>query len=204
MAARNDDFSSAVSDLTFASRFPIDGSFAHDGTRPQRIISASVTPFRSRTTRMSELGGIFQRGACSGSSVIPKRSSWRASGRVKPKRPHILEGWAMGDGGWEMKHRRLSIGSSGTGSTGLFPHHPSPIGHPDSLAFPAQQPIHNPLLALRQPARGGHDHREDCRPMTRRYEAVYIFDSTLEDTAINEKINRFHGLLQSPDQISVD
>jgi small subunit ribosomal protein S6 len=40
--------------------------------------------------------------------------------------------------------------------------------------------------------------------MTRRYEAVYIFDSTLEDAAINEKINRFHGLLQSPDQISVD
>jgi small subunit ribosomal protein S6 len=40
--------------------------------------------------------------------------------------------------------------------------------------------------------------------MTRRYEAVYIFDSTLEDAAINEKISRFHGLLQSPDQISVD
>jgi small subunit ribosomal protein S6 len=40
--------------------------------------------------------------------------------------------------------------------------------------------------------------------MTRRYEAVYIFDSTLEDAAINEKISRFHGLLQSPDEISVD
>jgi small subunit ribosomal protein S6 len=40
--------------------------------------------------------------------------------------------------------------------------------------------------------------------MTRRYEAVYIFDSTLEDAAINEKITRFHALLQSPDQISVD
>jgi small subunit ribosomal protein S6 len=40
--------------------------------------------------------------------------------------------------------------------------------------------------------------------MTRRYEAVYIFDSTLEDAAINEKISRFHGLLQSPEQISVD
>lgn len=40
--------------------------------------------------------------------------------------------------------------------------------------------------------------------MTRRYEAVYIFDSTLEDAAINEKITRFHGLLQSPEQISVD
>ena len=40
--------------------------------------------------------------------------------------------------------------------------------------------------------------------MTRRYEAVYIFDSTLEDAAINEKITRFHGLLQSPDEISID
>lgn len=40
--------------------------------------------------------------------------------------------------------------------------------------------------------------------MTRRYEAVYIFDSTLEDAAINEKIARFHALLRSPDEISVD
>ena len=40
--------------------------------------------------------------------------------------------------------------------------------------------------------------------MTRRYEAVYIFDSTLEDAAINEKISRFHGLLQSPDEITLD
>jgi len=40
--------------------------------------------------------------------------------------------------------------------------------------------------------------------MTRRYEAVYIFDSTLEDAAINEKIARFHALLKSPDEISLD
>ena len=39
--------------------------------------------------------------------------------------------------------------------------------------------------------------------MTCRYEAVYIFDSTLEDAAINEKIARFHALLQSTDEISV-
>lgn len=31
--------------------------------------------------------------------------------------------------------------------------------------------------------------------MSRDYEAVYIFDSTLEDTAINDKLDRFHGLL---------
>ncbi|MEO8576007.1 MAG: 30S ribosomal protein S6 [Gemmatimonadales bacterium] len=33
--------------------------------------------------------------------------------------------------------------------------------------------------------------------MSRNYEAVYIFDSTLEDAAINEKLSRFHGLLGS-------
>jgi small subunit ribosomal protein S6 len=36
--------------------------------------------------------------------------------------------------------------------------------------------------------------------MSRNYEAVYIFDSTLEDAAINEKLGRFHGLLGSAEQ----
>ena len=31
--------------------------------------------------------------------------------------------------------------------------------------------------------------------MTRQYEAVYVFDSTLEDAAINDKLGRFHTLL---------
>src|SRR3989454_12163117 len=31
--------------------------------------------------------------------------------------------------------------------------------------------------------------------MTRRYETVYIFDSTLEEPAINEKLERFHALI---------
>ena len=31
--------------------------------------------------------------------------------------------------------------------------------------------------------------------MPRHYEAVYIFDSTLEDAAINDRLTRFHGLL---------
>lgn len=34
--------------------------------------------------------------------------------------------------------------------------------------------------------------------MTRQYEVVYIFDSALEETAINEKLDRFHGMLQAP------
>jgi small subunit ribosomal protein S6 len=40
--------------------------------------------------------------------------------------------------------------------------------------------------------------------VTRQYEAVYIFDSTLEDTAINDKISRFHGLLTATGDVSVD
>ena len=36
--------------------------------------------------------------------------------------------------------------------------------------------------------------------MSRNYEAVYIFDSTLEDAAINDKLTRFHGLLGSSEQ----
>lgn len=31
--------------------------------------------------------------------------------------------------------------------------------------------------------------------MTRRYETVYIFDSALDEPAINEKLTRFHSLL---------
>jgi small subunit ribosomal protein S6 len=40
--------------------------------------------------------------------------------------------------------------------------------------------------------------------MVRRYEAVYIFDSALEDAAIQEKLSRFHALLRSPEEIAVD
>jgi small subunit ribosomal protein S6 len=40
--------------------------------------------------------------------------------------------------------------------------------------------------------------------MPRQYEAVYIFDSTLEDTAITEKLTRFHDLLGVTDEISAD
>jgi small subunit ribosomal protein S6 len=34
--------------------------------------------------------------------------------------------------------------------------------------------------------------------MTRQYEVVYIFDSALEEQAINEKLARFHALIQQP------
>ena len=39
--------------------------------------------------------------------------------------------------------------------------------------------------------------------MSRNYEAVYIFDSTLEDAAINDKISRFNGLLNAQEQPEV-
>ena len=32
--------------------------------------------------------------------------------------------------------------------------------------------------------------------MTHQYEVVYIFDSALEETAINEKLERFHALIR--------
>jgi small subunit ribosomal protein S6 len=35
--------------------------------------------------------------------------------------------------------------------------------------------------------------------MTRQYEVVYIFDSALEEQAINDKLSRFHSLIQQPD-----
>jgi small subunit ribosomal protein S6 len=34
--------------------------------------------------------------------------------------------------------------------------------------------------------------------MTRQYEVVYIFDSALEEAAINEKLTRFHSLILQP------
>ena len=40
--------------------------------------------------------------------------------------------------------------------------------------------------------------------MPRRYEAVYIFDSTLEEAAIQDKLTRFHALLNATGEIAVD
>ena len=40
--------------------------------------------------------------------------------------------------------------------------------------------------------------------MARTYEAVYIFDSALEDTAITDKLDRYHGMLGTSDDITLD
>ena len=40
--------------------------------------------------------------------------------------------------------------------------------------------------------------------MPRPYEAVYVFDSTLEDTAVTEKLNRFHEILGTSGEMKVD
>jgi len=40
--------------------------------------------------------------------------------------------------------------------------------------------------------------------MSRQYEVVYIFDSTLEDPTINDKLGRFHSLLRTDGEIAVD
>ena len=39
---------------------------------------------------------------------------------------------------------------------------------------------------------------------TRTYEAVYIFDSALEDQAINDKLARYHGMLNAAGDVSVE
>ena len=39
--------------------------------------------------------------------------------------------------------------------------------------------------------------------MTRQYEAVYVFDSTLEDAAITDKLGRFHDLLGTPGDLQL-
>ena len=61
-----------------------------------------------------------------------------------------------------------------------------------------------PLPPLRQPAGGGYVQREDCQDMPRPYEAVYVFDSTLEDSAVTEKLDRFHQLVGAAGDMTVD
>ena len=39
---------------------------------------------------------------------------------------------------------------------------------------------------------------------TRTYEAVYIFDSALEDQAITDKLARYHGMLNAAGDVSVE
>lgn len=40
--------------------------------------------------------------------------------------------------------------------------------------------------------------------MLRQYEAVYIFDAGLEDSAISERLDRFHALLGNPADMKLD
>ena len=40
--------------------------------------------------------------------------------------------------------------------------------------------------------------------MTRQYEAVYVFDSSLEDAAIIDKLGRFHSLLGNPEDLTLN
>ena len=40
--------------------------------------------------------------------------------------------------------------------------------------------------------------------MSRQYEAVYVFDSQLEDGAINDRLGRFHALLGKAEDLQVN
>ena len=42
------------------------------------------------------------------------------------------------------------------------------------------------------------------RSAIREYEAVYIFDSALEDTAITDKLSKHHALLSTDQEITLD
>jgi small subunit ribosomal protein S6 len=59
------------------------------------------------------------------------------------------------------------------------------------------------FLPLRQPVGGRITTTGRIANVPRTYEAVYIFDSTLEDAAISEKIARFHGMLDTTEQAEV-
>src|SRR3954471_16935337 len=63
---------------------------------------------------------------------------------------------------------------------------------------------HIPLPPRRQPVGGGYVQREDCQDMPRPYEAVYVFDSTLEDAAVTEKLDRFHQLPGTTGEMKID
>ena len=39
--------------------------------------------------------------------------------------------------------------------------------------------------------------------MSRQYEAVYVFDSQLEDANINDRLGRFHALLGNPEDLQL-
>ena len=63
---------------------------------------------------------------------------------------------------------------------------------------------HNPILPGARTGPGRLQPKEGV--MTRQYEVVYIFDSVLEETAINERLARFHTLIHQdsvePPQVS--
>src|SRR5437868_3249148 len=76
-----------------------------------------------------------------------------------------------------------------------------------SLGFARGRPTGAPHIALppRTATRGGRFMTKGrIANMPRAYEAVYLFDSTLEDAAISDKLTRFHGLLGAAEDLSVD
>jgi small subunit ribosomal protein S6 len=71
---------------------------------------------------------------------------------------------------------------------------PSPSTH-FIASFGRSKEQKNLIPPPANPAGGIHDHREEHPTVSRDYEAVYIFDSTLEDTAIAERLERHQALL---------
>ena len=61
---------------------------------------------------------------------------------------------------------------------------------------PLSSRVGNPLEAITT--------KEWTAALSREYEAVYIFDSALEDTAIAERLEKHHALLGAKDPITLD
>ncbi len=64
--------------------------------------------------------------------------------------------------------------------------------------------VPRPLSSRVGNPRGATQTKGRIAALSRAYEAVYIFDSALEDAAINEKLAKHHALLNATGEITLD
>jgi small subunit ribosomal protein S6 len=65
-------------------------------------------------------------------------------------------------------------------------------------------PAQPPLSSRVGNPRGAITTKGRIATLSREYEAVYIFDAALEDTAIAEKLEKHHALLGTPEPVALD
>lgn len=75
-----------------------------------------------------------------------------------------------------------------------------PFAHNTRAHFFRAHPL--PLFTA---TNGGRPRPKGALPtVSRQYEAVYIFESSLEDAAIQEKLTKYHAMLAATEEITVD